>query len=43
MMWAVGVALAPEQLKFQPTPSNQVNTNGTVFYQGVSLGLIWMR
>jgi len=43
MMWAVGVAMAPEQLKFQPTPSNQVNTNGVVFYQGLSLGLIWMR
>ncbi|HOM17372.1 MAG TPA: hypothetical protein PLQ00_08590 [Thermoguttaceae bacterium] len=43
MMWAVGVALAPEQLKFQPNPNNHVNTNGVVYYQGLSLGLIWMR
>ncbi len=43
MMWAVGVALAPEQLKFHPNPDNRVNTNGIVYYQGLSLGLIWQR
>ncbi len=43
MMWAVGVALAAEQLKFDPNPTNRVNTNGVAFYQGLSLGVIWMR
>ncbi|MCS7305915.1 MAG: hypothetical protein NZ602_12520 [Thermoguttaceae bacterium] len=43
MMWAVGVALAPEQLKFHPNPDNRLNNNGMVYYQGVSLGLIWQR
>ncbi len=43
MMWAVGVALGPEQLNFQPDPPNHVNTNGVAYYQGISLGFIWTR
>ena len=41
-MWITGVALAPEQLQFAATPANSINTNGTIFSQGVSLGLEWM-
>ena len=41
-MWITGVALAPEQLQFAAKPVNSINTNGTIFAQGVSLGLEWM-
>ena len=41
-MWITGVALAPEQLQFAANPVNRINTNGTIFAQGVSLGLEWM-
>ena len=41
-MWITGVALAPEQLQFVANPANRINTNGTIFSQGVSLGLEWM-
>lgn len=41
-MWVTGLALAPEQLQFQPVPVNAINTNGSIFYHGVSLGLEWM-
>ncbi len=42
-MWLIGVAMAAEQLKFQPDPSPRVNTHGTAYYQGLSLGLTWSR
>ena len=41
-MWVTGVALAPGQLDFSSTPTNQIATGGTVFTQGVSLGLEWL-
>ena len=41
-MWVSGVALAPEQLQFVANPTERINTNGTIFSQGVSLGLEWM-
>jgi hypothetical protein len=41
-MWISGVALAPEQLQFVANPVNKVNTNGSIFSQGVSLGLEWL-
>lgn len=41
-MWVTGLALAPEQLQFVPSPVNMINTNGTTFYHGISLGLEWM-
>jgi hypothetical protein len=41
-MWISGVALAPEQLQFVASPTERINTNGTIFSQGVSLGLEWM-
>ena len=43
MTWVVGVALAPEQLQWATNPAPRVNNNGTVFYQGVSLGIEWTR
>lgn len=43
MRWAVGMALAAEQLQFQVDPAPRINTNGMIFYQGVSLALIWSR
>ena len=36
------LALAPEQLQFVTSPVNQINTNGTIVYQGPSLGLEWL-
>jgi hypothetical protein len=41
-MWISGVALAPEQLQFVSNPVTKVNTNGSIFSQGVSLGLEWL-
>jgi hypothetical protein len=41
-MWITGVALAPEQLQFVANPVNRVNVNGSIFSQGVSLGLEWL-
>ncbi len=41
-MWINGVALAPEQLQFVATPNSNCNTNGSIFSQGVSLGLEWL-
>ncbi len=41
-MWITGLALAPEQLQFAAYPINRVNVNGTIFSQGLSLGLEWM-
>jgi hypothetical protein len=41
-MWMTGLASAPEQLQFTVNPVNKVNTNGTIFYQGPSLGLEWL-
>jgi hypothetical protein len=41
-MWITGVALAPEQVQFVSNPIARVNSNGTIFSQGLSLGLEWM-
>jgi hypothetical protein len=41
-MWMTGLASAPEQLQFTIYPVNRVNTNGTIFYHGPSLGLEWL-
>jgi hypothetical protein len=41
-MWISSVALAPEQLQFVATPVNKINANGSIFAQGVSLGMEWM-
>jgi hypothetical protein len=41
MMWLVGVAMAPEQLYWVTNPPPLVNNHGTLFTQGVSLGIEW--
>lgn len=43
LMWLDGVALAPEQVDFALKSPATVNDNGTVFFQGVSLGfdVVW--
>jgi hypothetical protein len=49
--WLAGVGLAPEQVRggnsiasLLSTGSSQTpNTHGTLFYQGLTLGLTWMR
>jgi hypothetical protein len=40
--WVTGLALAPEQIQFAENPVNHVNTNGTLFEQGISLSLEWL-
>ena len=42
-MWVSGLALAPEQLRFEDDPPSVVNDNGHLYYHGLSLGLeyIW--
>jgi hypothetical protein len=37
--WAVGMALAAEQLRFETNPAPTVNNNGRIFYQGLTLGV----
>ena len=41
-MWVTGVVLAPEQLQFDPNTLQEINTNGTILYQGLSLSLEWL-
>lgn len=41
-MWITGVALAPEQVQFVASPVNFTNSNGSIFSQGVSLGLEYL-
>ncbi len=41
LMWITGVALAPEQMSFRPTPSRKLNSGGTVFYHGLTGGIEW--
>jgi len=41
-MWVTGLALAPEQLQFTTAPADKINTNGTIFYHGVSLSMTWL-
>lgn len=41
LMWITGLALAPEQMDFGPTPSGRVNMGGTVFYHGLTAGFEW--
>jgi hypothetical protein len=40
-IWASGLALAPEQLDWSYTPTAKINTNGSMFAHGISLGLEW--
>ncbi len=42
LMWVTGLALAPEQVQFTTSPVDKVNTNGSMFLQGLSLSLEWM-
>jgi hypothetical protein len=39
MLWAAGMALAPEQLGFTFRQPYVIEQRGTLFYQGASLGL----
>ncbi len=41
LMWLTGLALAPEQMKFEPNPSRQLNSGGTLFYHGLTAGFEW--
>ncbi len=41
-MWVTGMALAPDQLQFTTNTVNQINTNGLIFYHGVSLSMEWL-
>lgn len=43
LMWLDGVALAPDQVDFALKNPATINDNGTVFFQGVSLGfdVVW--
>jgi hypothetical protein len=40
-MWITGIALAPEQLQFVAQPEGIINTNGSIFSHGLSMGLEW--
>jgi hypothetical protein len=40
-MWVTGIAAAPEQVEWTLSPVAKVNTNGTLFSHGVTLGLEW--
>jgi hypothetical protein len=40
-MWITGLALAPEQMQYVPNPGPSINTNGSLFCHGVTLGLEW--
>ncbi len=40
-MWISGLALGPEQFQLVSHPLAQINTNGSIYAQGVSLGLEW--
>jgi hypothetical protein len=42
-MWVTGVAMAPEQIQINVLPANMINTNGTLFLQGVTIGLEFLR
>jgi hypothetical protein len=39
--WINGLALAPEQFQFSSNPIAAINTNGSIFMQGVTLSLEW--
>lgn len=41
-MWVSGMTLAAEQLQFNPNTLNQINTNGSIFYHGLSLNMEWL-
>jgi hypothetical protein len=40
-MWINGLALGPEQFQFTDTPVAAINTNGSIFSHGLTLGLEW--
>jgi hypothetical protein len=41
-MWITGMALAPEQIQFNPAPVNQIDSDGFLFLNGLKLGLEWL-
>ena len=44
MTWVGDIARAPEQMEFTSVPEtarNNINTKGSVFYNGVSFGAEW--
>lgn len=41
LMWVTGLALAPEQMKFELDPSPKLNVGGTTFYHGLTAGFEW--
>ena len=41
-MWITGIALAPEQVSLVSQPDPRINLNGSIFSQGVSLGMEWL-
>jgi hypothetical protein len=40
--WATGLALAPEQLDWDYDQKSEINTNGTLFTHGLTMGLEWL-
>jgi len=43
LIWVTGLVRAPEQFTFQTNPPSQINRNGLVFSQGLTLELEWTR
>ncbi len=41
LMWLTGLALAPEQMNFEPRPLEKVRVGGTIFYHGLTAGVEW--
>lgn len=41
-MFAVALALAPEQLRFEENPDSRLNDNGKIYYNGLTLGVEWL-
>lgn len=42
-MWVAGLALAPEQILFQTNPPDTITVEGLGYYNGLTLGLEWLR
>ncbi len=41
-MWVTGLALAPEQVALAAQPESRINMNGSIFSQGLDLGMEWL-
>ena len=41
-MWVTALALGPDQLQFTKQPVDEVNTNGMIFFHGVSMSMEWL-